>query len=1140
MIKNKKTKQVEELMSKIKYDNNDSYLKNISNEKLKFDVEHILSLIDGERLAINLDIKETYHKLDIYSKDFMPLYKSLPIFNNFGLNLISQEVYEIEIDGIKYFIQHIKISSQSAILSENKHNLVEGLLEVLSGNAKNDYFNQLCLEIGLNLFQINIMRVQTAYLFQLGVSPGNILVVKTLLKYPDLTKALVGYFSTKFGTKKLITNENEEDIINSILIQFEKVESLYDDKLLRTFVYLNKYIVRTNFFINKNEIKSGKSQGLDYGKPFSFKVFFTALKEFVEGVTMPAPMFETFVYSPDFQGIHLRFDKVARGGIRWSNRKDFRNEVLDLARTQNIKNITIVPAGGKGSFLLNEESDIDGVSAYKLFISSLLELVDNIELKGKKTDVISDKNILIYDDYDPYFVVAADKGTATFSDIANSIANERNFWLDDAFASGGSNGYDHKKMGITAKGAWESVKRNFRFLGKNIENEEFTAIGVGDMSGDVFGNGMILSNKTKLIAAFNHKHIFVDPNPDAEKSYAERLRLFKLERSNWADYDKSLISKGGGVFERNVKHIKISKQLQEALDMDISLVAQKISPDALIKEILRAKIEMIFFGGIGTYIKNATDSDQIIGDRANDSIRVLANEVRAKIIGEGANLGMTQTARVNFNLAGGLCYGDFIDNAAGVTCSDHEVNIKILLSQMIQKQGLDLEQRNTLLKKMTNSVTDLVLSYNKDQTLAISLSSLFKNSRIDRHLNLIDNLELHQVMLESNLKTLKNSVLCLTSIGLITAYVKNDFVKNLQGIKYLEINKDDELHNFNIDTYKEILVSYFPKELHDKKELIYQHQLSNEIISTALSNKIINQAGLTFINELQNKKGYDLKSLVDSYLLINKLLKIDEIWSTLNSLDDKLNVHQQYIAFDICKLTIIRSIFWLDEVEMNFFKSKKDFFSYLETALNFVVDNYQNIFDNNFLRINSNFLEETMVRTQVGKVAKDLSTQETKKARINFKKYVKADLKKSLEVFQRIGFLLDVTKVILHLEKVFQIKIITSKVKKIDFIKNYQQISEVLDSSFWFTWSEKIQTHNTWQRQLIFNFRNDFRDLNNKLIIYLLQSGQLDMEKFKTLKDIFTKHKKILDNNYLLEKLLVSFNSLEIDLDKKIFTATSA
>jgi glutamate dehydrogenase len=659
------------------------------------------------------------------------------------------------------------------------------------------------------------------------------------------------------------------------------VVSLDEDRALRRTAHLVAAIRRTNYYQSGADGES---------KPYmSFKIDSHAVAE----LPAPKPYREIWVASPQVEGVHLRFGPVARGGLRWSDRRDdFRTEVLDLVKAQQVKNAIIVPAGAKGGFFPKKLPARGapgfleaGIEAYKTFLRGLLDITDNI-IDGKTTPP---KDIVRWDDDDPYLVVAADKGTATFSDIANGISADYGHWLGDAFASGGSVGYDHKAMGITAKGAWEAVKRHFREIGKNIQEEEFTVIGVGDMSGDVFGNGMLLSHKIRLLAAFDHRDIFIDPNPkDCEASFVERKRLFDTPRTSWQDYDKKLISKGGGVFSRSVKAIDISREVAALTGLE----KPQVTPSELITALLKSQCELLWFGGIGTYVKARSEGNADVGDKTNDLLRVDAEDLKAKVVGEGANLGVTQRARIAFARAGGAINTDAVDNSAGVDTSDHEVNIKILLADAIRTGALKADKRDKLLASMTDDVGNLVLQNNYDQTLALTLCQVSAAADLDSHERFIQRLEaagklarrVETLPLTGEFAALRGAGQGLTrpEISKLIAYAKIDLSDGLVASKA----PDDA-------AFKEPLKLYFPDELSKFEPQMQEHRLRREIIATQLADDLVNRCGPTFVDRVQEVSRAQPVAIICAFEAARRIFELEALVDRINALDNKVSAAAQ-------------------------------------------------------------------------------------------------------------------------------------------------------------------------------------------------------------------------------------------------------
>ncbi len=869
-----------------------AYIDVFSPRTAVYDIKHIEQLTPENPLGINfyrhLDESEHNFRLKIYQHDStIPLSDVLPILENLGLRAISERPYELKFeDGRVTWVNDfaLQYNKNSEIhLDEIKELFQNAFAQVWFGDAENDGFNQLVLSAGLNWREVGVLRTYAKYFKQIGFTFSQEYMEIALNNNIDLTKKLVKLFLVRFNVNDAKKREARfTALIQDIYADLENVVNLDEDKIIRQYVHAISATLRTNFYQTdaKGKFKNYLSIKLN--------------SKNIPGVPKPQPMFEIFVYSPRFEGVHLRCGKVARGGLRWSDRReDFRTEILGLMKAQQVKNSVIVPSGAKGGFVpkhlpLNgtrEEIMAEGIACYQLFIRGLLDITDNYS-NGK---VVKPKNVISYDEDDPYLVVAADKGTATFSDIANAISLEYKFWLGDAFASGGSVGYDHKKMGITARGAWESVKRHFYELDQDIENKDFTVIGIGDMAGDVFGNGMLMSRHIKLVGAFNHLHIFIDPNPDAEKTYKERERLFNLPRSNWTDFDKALISKGGGVFNRSAKSIPVSTEMQKLF----GIKQAQIEPNELIKTILKAKVDLLWSGGIGTYVKSSAESNANVGDRANDSTRINAKQLRCKVIGEGGNLGLTQLARVEYTLNGGMVYTDFIDNSGGVNCSDKEVNIKILLNLTVASGDLTPKQRNELLSEMTEEVAKLVLRDNYLQTRAISLTAsqalralelqsrymheLERTGKLDRALEFLPD---NKALME---RKLKGQGLTRPDIAVLMCYSKTILKEQILAS---DVPEDSFM--------TQILISAFPKPLQKRfSQQMQDHPLRREIIATRLSNIINNEMGFTYVYRLQEETGVSVSLIVRAYMIARTVLDLESIWKQIEELGTKISAQKQ-------------------------------------------------------------------------------------------------------------------------------------------------------------------------------------------------------------------------------------------------------
>ncbi|MEK6213219.1 MAG: NAD-glutamate dehydrogenase, partial [Vibrio fluvialis] len=656
-------------------------------------------------------------RLKLYHRD-EPIHLSdvMPMLENLGLRVIGESPYEVvKSNGQTYWILDFSMlhkSDKEVDLREARDRFQQAFAAIWNGGLENDGFNRLVLGASLTGREVSILRAYARYMRQVGFPFSQQYIEETLNHYPDLAKGLVELFVRRFDPKFKGAQKGQADLVAKLTEQLDHVESLDDDRILRRYMEMIAATLRTNYF-QLDENKQPKPWLALKMKPSE-----------IPDIPAPVPAFEIFVYAPDIEGVHLRGGKVARGGLRWSDRQeDFRTEILGLVKAQQVKNTVIVPVGAKGGFVCKkqymfttrDEIFAEGQRCYKRFIRALLDVTDNI-IEG---ELIAPKNVVRHDEDDPYLVVAADKGTATFSDLANSVSAEYNFWLGDAFASGGSNGYDHKAMGITAKGGWESVKRHFREIGIDCQTTDFTAIGIGDMAGDVFGNGMLLSKHIRLQAAFNHLHIFIDPTPDAASGWEERNRLFNLPRSSWEDYNAKLISKGGGIFSRKSKSITLSPEIQKMLGTKKTSAA----PNDLIKMILKMEVDLLWNGGIGTYVKSSAETHTDVGDRANDALRIDGRELNAKIVGEGGNLGMTQLGRVEYALTGGRVNTDFVDNVGGVDCSDNEVNIKIFLNGLVANGDMTIKQRNLILESMEDEVGEIVIEDAYTQSESISVTA---------------------------------------------------------------------------------------------------------------------------------------------------------------------------------------------------------------------------------------------------------------------------------------------------------------------------------------------------------------------------------------------------------------------------------
>ena len=812
------------------------------------------------------------------------LSKVLPVLENFGVSVISAQTYEFDLPEQPIWMQEYELTLEhvdTVDMQVVREQFEESLQQIWMGKVESDPFNELVLVTDLDTYDVVILRALSSYMRQARAPFSSSYIQQTVVKYNAISVALVNLFDARMNPKysEEVREEKTEKTRQKITEALVKVDSLDEDRILRWYLDLINAMVRTNFYQVDNE---GNRKD---------RVSFKFLAADIPNLPKPKLMFEIFVYSPRVEAVHMRGGKAARGGLRWSDRmEDFRTEVLGLVKAQMVKNAVIVPVGSKGGFIVKTKTMADGreafqaegIACYQTFLRGMLDVTDNI-VDG---NIVPPANTVRHDEDDPYLVVAADKGTASFSDIANAISAEYNFWLDDAFASGGSVGYDHKAMGITARGGWESVKRHFRMRGMDIQNrDDFTVVGIGDMSGDVFGNGMLRSTHTKLVAAFNHLHIFIDPNPDTASSYAERERLFNTPRSTWEDYEKSLISEGGGVFSRTDKTIAITPEMKELFAIE----ADNLAPNDFISALLQAPVDLIWNGGIGTYVKSANESHEDVGDRANDSVRVNGGELRTAIVGEGGNLGFTQQGRIEYAQTGGRIYTDAIDNSGGVNCSDHEVNIKILLGKVVEQGDMTLKQRNELLESMTDTVAHLVLRQNYLQPQAIELSHVRAAANLSDHQRFIQLLESEGRLdraieyLPSDEEIAKrqkaNTGLTNPELAIVMAYGKmwvydNLLISDLPDAPYF-INE---------------LRKYFPDELVGRFfDEMKEHRLHREIISTYLTNSVVNRLGIEALFRLYEETGQTLATIIRAYAITREVFEVKNAWQLLESLDNKVD-----------------------------------------------------------------------------------------------------------------------------------------------------------------------------------------------------------------------------------------------------------
>ncbi|MBB1433199.1 NAD-glutamate dehydrogenase [Pseudoalteromonas sp. SG43-6] len=871
------------------------------------DIEKLELLNDDNKLEMLFyrpqeEANSNIVRLSLFHKD-EPIHLSdvMPMLENFGLRVIGETPYSVKTsDGrINWIMDFSMLLDSKGIADFDKVSarFRAALTSVWSNRLENDGFNRLVLMGGLTGREASILRAYAKYMRQVGVTFSQTYIESTLANYPHIGSQIVNLFAKKFSVKSPASVKTLDKLITQIYVELENVANLDDDRIIRLYVDMIIATLRTNYFQ-----KDGIGQFKSY---VSFKVN----PSLIPDMPLPLPAFEIFVYSPRVEGVHLRGGKVARGGLRWSDRReDFRTEVLGLVKAQQVKNTVIVPVGSKGGFVCKQlPTDRDaffkeGQECYKIFIRGLLDITDNI-IQG---EIVPPVDVTRHDEDDAYLVVAADKGTATFSDIANGIANEYNFWLGDAFASGGSVGYDHKKMGITAKGAWESVKRHFREMDIDTQTTDFTVVAIGDMAGDVFGNGMLLSKHIRLQVAFNHMHIFVDPNPDSATSYPERERLFNLPRSSWEDYNKDLISAGGGVFSRAAKSITLTPEMKKMLGTKKA----SMTPNELIKAFLMMEFDLLWNGGIGTYIKSSKESDADVGDRANDALRINGSELGAKVLGEGGNLGATQLGRIEFAAKGGRVNTDFIDNVGGVACSDNEVNIKILLNGLVTAGDLTRKQRDELLYSMTDEVAQLVLKdcYRQTHTLSITQSkgsstlkekvrfihALEKDGKLNRAIEFIPSDE------ELAERAAAGKDLTRPELSVLVSYAKMVLKESLV--------TDEITEN---PYYRQLLVKSFPLPLREKfNAAMDNHPLRKEIIATKLANNIVNDMGLNFMVRMHEETGANEAEVALCYSVASEVFQMRDTWSAIVDLDNKIPAAVQTEMLYQLRRTVRRATRW--------------------------------------------------------------------------------------------------------------------------------------------------------------------------------------------------------------------------------------
>jgi len=1035
-----------------------AYRDTFSAEYAGVDIDKLASMDHEGDVRFNFYrlAEDEYHavRLKIYhASRVIPLSECMPMLENLGLKVIEEFAYDILYPSEtrpnacihNFYLEDP--DGKEIDLAEAKLRLEDTLTGVCTGDCENDGFNALVLHAGLTWQQVVILRAYGKYLRQLGISLSDDYLRSSLAGHPEIACNLVALFEARFDPA--LSGEDRPGALERmrylILEHLDHVTSLDEDKILRSYLNAISATLRTNYY---------QQDTLGNFKPYvSFKVATRELEE----APKPRPFAEIFVYSPRVEGVHLRAGPVARGGLRWSDRReDFRTEVLGLVKAQQVKNAVIVPVGAKGGFVpknlprdgSREEIQAEGVACYKTFISGLLDITDNLE--GDTTTTPS--AVVRYDQDDPYLVVAADKGTASFSDYANEIAGHYHFWLDDAFASGGSYGYDHKKMGITARGAWVSVERHFRELGINVREQEISVVGIGDMSGDVFGNGMLLSERIKLVAAFDHRHIFIDPDPDPAKSYKERQRLFGLDRSSWADYDAKLLSRGGGIYDRHAKSITLSEEARNRFDIR----EEKIAPNDLIRTLLKAQADLLWIGGIGTYVKGSDQSHHDVGDRSNDAVRVNGADLRFRVVGEGGNLGLTQRARIEFARRGGAINTDSIDNSGGVNCSDREVNIKIPLNTLLKAGDMDLETRNTLLEDMTPEVSALVLEDNYHQSLSITLGRAFLGREDDAPARLIQALE-RKADLDRDLEGLpseddlaerraKGEGLTRPEIAVLIAYDKMALYNGL-------------LANGDVDDpylEKDLLRSFPATLARTCKPALQEHRLRREIIATVLSNLLVNRLGPGFVTGIEEEIGTDPGSIARAFIIVRDIFNIEGLWEAIDGLDNKVP-------------SAIQTLLYLDVIE---FVRRQTLWFLHRHSLGFKIGDIIKCFQPDVERL------RTAPSSILGDFEHDVVA---KKVAMYREQGIDGKLAREVSVLEAYGATCDIIEVAQEFKRPVE-----------DSTEAYFHLGSVMGFNWLRNGAEQIATDDHWERLAIAAIDEDLRDLQRELLHKVIANAPKD------------------------------------------------
>ncbi|MDR2045463.1 MAG: NAD-glutamate dehydrogenase [Rickettsiales bacterium] len=1022
------------------------------------------------------------YQLKVYalSNGGLELSKILRITKNLGAKILSHNGYYIEING-GIWIHHFVLSRVDELIDNItlKEQFEITLAKVFRKEIKNDYFNSLVIIAGLEWKEVLLVRALSAYLKQTSFNYNPEYIQKVVSEYPKIVKYLIQLFHARFDPSIDIDRAETTDIfIEKIEELLKEISNVSHDYVLRSIFNLIMAILRTSYYQDDKPYLSTK---FDSNK--------------INGLPDPRPYRELYIYSNLFEGIHLRGGELARGGLRWSDRtEDFRTEVLGLMKAQMTKNAVIVPVGAKGGFVIKQvykDKDIlreKGVECYKSFIRGMLDITDNV-VNGK---IIPPENVIRYDEDDPYLVVAADKGTASFSDYANQIASEYNFWLGDAFASGGSAGYDHKKMGITARGAWIAAQRHFWKMNKDIY-QDATVIGIGDMAGDLFGNGMLLSKNIHLIGAFNHMHIFIDPNPSAEKSFTERKRLFELPFSTWMDYNKDLISKGGGVFERSSKQINISQEIKKRFDIKEDM----LPPSDLIRYLLKAEVDFIWNGGIGTFVKAKSENHSMVGDKANDELRVNGKDIRASMFIEGGNLGCTQLGRIEYAERGGYINADFVDNSAGVICSDLEVNIKIAFVSAMKAGGVSLEKRNEILASMVDEVASKVLeNHNRIETKALLLECLQAKKRLEQHHRLLLSLEKSGLLNRSVefLPTEEEIARMLTGaegfsspqLSILMSYARTA-IKN--EIIHSDLPEKDLISN-------DYLLGYFPKKMITKfKDFILKHQLRREIISTCIANDVVNRMGCIFINNLAENTGIKVQEAVNIYIVVNHLYDLNSLWQKIDELDGKIDVNSYLQIVRNVQKFIGRVSFWLVKNLGKLSFVELDDVTKFKDAIETLGQNLTDVLDEHLLKVYSH--------------------ESTSLVELNINK----DLAKKVADLCVLAYALDIISVAEQ-----------TSLSILDAGKIYFELKSLLRFDLIRTIAIKMKSRSSyWDRSLVNDLLDDLSNYHHKLAVEVIKATDNPKDKVQTWacndKDYIERY------NSFLDEMVAS----KLDLSKLIF-----